>query len=281
LEKRRRRMISTGSFHKHIMRHHHAWIKDLWEHRNYVKLLWFAKDIGGGIYGDYLFYYAAQGLAGEADRLPEFRPEINGAWRMGTTLNVPYLNMVYPPPRAGEPVAGLQPKAVLAGEDAEVEPVEVRRCGICFEPVSTLERWINLHDGTHPFCLDCLDAMIANEVNRRLDHGLNPVITQIPCPICRSQVRMALIQNAMDAELMRGRAQVVSEAVGAPLTDSLERIIPYRIAPQQPPPLRPTGWIQTRRVIDPLVEVTVLNRTLHSDETLEEQATTDVSGGQD
>ena len=263
------------------MRHHSAWIKDLWEHRNYVKLLWLAKDIGGGPYGDYLFYYAAQGLAGEADRLPEFRPEINGNWRTGTALNVPFLNMPYPPPRAGEPVDGLQPKPVLPGETSEVEHVEVRKCGICFEPLNTLERWINLHGDSHPFCLDCLDAMIANEVNRRLQQGLNPVIVQIPCPMCRTRVPMTDIQNRMDSELMKGRVQTISEAVGAPLTESLERIIPYRIPPRQPPPLRPTGWIhriRERPVITPLVEVTVLNRSLSSEETMEDS---DVSGRQD
>lgn len=284
VEKRRRRMVPTGSYHKHIMRHHSGWIKDLWEHRQYVKLLWFAKDIGGGPYGDYLFFYAAQGLAGEGETLPEFRPEFNGNWRTGTALNVAYQNMPYPAPRAGEPVSGLQP----GEDDVKVEQVEVRRCGICFDPLSTVERWVNLHDDVHPFCLDCLDAMIANEVNRRLNEGLNPVITAIICPICRQSVRLNVVQEAMTAELMRGRAQAVSGAVGAPLTESLERIIPYRIPAQRPTPLRSTGWIQSRGIrlrnrplITPLVEVTVLNRSLNTDETLDESMSTDASGGQD
>lgn len=273
-------MLHTNNFHKHIQIHHSTWIKNLWLERNYVKLLWFARDMGRGPFSDYIFYFAAQGLAGEADGMPEFCPERNGAWRDAASFCVPFLNMPYPPPRAGEPVDGLQPKVVLPGEVAEIDvPVEVKRCGICFDPIQTLERWVNFHDDIHPFCLDCLDAMIANEVNRRLNSGLNPVISVLACPMCRTSVRMNLIQEAMDNELMRGRARSAATAVGAPMAESLERIIPYRVNPAPPPPLLSTGWITRRpRGVSSTVNVTIHNRSLFSGETLEEQMSSDASG---
>lgn len=237
-------MIHSGSWSRHIARNHHRWISGLWERKEYVRLLWLGKDIGNFEYGNYIFYYAAQALAGNPPSEP-FDPSWTGPHRDVDRVLTPLLNAGWPDPLPDEPVAGLAPEVDLL-KDPAVTSDDESRCGICWEVLTEDVNWIYLHDDKHCFCMDCLDQLIASRMRQRVGLNRQGNLAFLECPMCRTQVDMDLVSCLMDSVLLgrknTANVQTVRRALGAPASEAMEFIAESPDTPIQRR-LQSSGWI--------------------------------------